>query len=112
MVDSLRITAPREMVKTTIMGGHTCGRTWLRRILQVGQPTARAASTYGFSLVLNTTPRTVRMLPMPVNAPRTTIMGTMPCPRSDITVSTMNSHGKASHASTNRCTIRSNVPPQ
>ena len=33
IVDSLRITAPRETVNTTMMGGHTWGRTWRRRIL-------------------------------------------------------------------------------
>ena len=32
---------------TTMVGGHTWGRIWRRRILQVGKPTARAASTYG-----------------------------------------------------------------
>ena len=49
---------------------------------------------------------------MPVNAPRTTTIGTMPCPLSGITVSTMNSRGKVSQASTNRCTTKSNVPLQ
>ena len=78
IVDSLRITAPSEMVNTTITGGQTCGRTWRSRMRQVPAPTARAASTYAFCLVLSTTPRTVRMLPMPVNAPRTITIGTSP----------------------------------
>ena len=58
-----------------------------------------------------TAPRTTRELLIPEDIPRITMICSRPCPAIDMIVSNSSRPGNDIHASTNRCTKRSSLPP-
>jgi len=94
------------------MGAVILGRMCRVSILVVGQPTASAACTYTFSLILITTLLGNLEPVMPPVIPITRINENIPCPRRDIINMRIISQGRHMTPSTNLCTIRSNLPPK
>ena len=112
----IRTVTRRNWIRLQVDGdclrGHTCmcARMCIR-------PSSRPSDVTGvggvrFSLMPITAPRTTLEPPMPPAIPRTRMIGSKPCPTTDMIVSRISSPGKAIQASTKRCTTRSSFPPK
>ncbi|MBA7689503.1 hypothetical protein ES703_98011 [subsurface metagenome] len=108
---SVRITPGTVVEKRIIMGAIILGRMCRVSILRVGQPIATAASTYTFSLMAITALLTSLEPVIPYHNPITMINPGIPRPTRDIMTIRIGSQGMHIQASTNLCTIRSNLPP-
>ena len=102
----------QEVVSRTIRGAAILGRTCCTSILHVGEPTARAASRYTFSLMPITAPLTDLAPPRPCCIAKRNTICQRPGPTIVTAAMIMIIPGKASQASTNLCTTMSNLPPR
>ncbi|MBA7691888.1 hypothetical protein ES703_100443 [subsurface metagenome] len=99
------------MLNRTIKGAITLGRICRVSILVVEQPIASAAATYTFSLMPMVAPLSILEPPMPQLTPKTIITCQRPGPIRETAIMRIIRTGKHNQASTNLCTIRSNLPP-
>ncbi len=109
---SVRIIAGILVVNCTIIGAMILGIIWSKIILMVGEPAETAAWIYIFCLIVMVA-LLINLEPvMPHVIPSTRINCITPGPVSEMRWPIINiKPGKHITASTNRCTIRSNVPP-
>ncbi|GAI62196.1 unnamed protein product [marine sediment metagenome] len=108
---SVRMTPGTVKEKLTIAGDRILGRICRIIILWVEQPIAAAACTYTFSLMAIVVLLANLEPVMPPNTPIATISGIIPGPTREITTIRRIKPGMHIMASTNLCTIRSNLPP-
>ncbi|MBA7681578.1 hypothetical protein ES703_89918 [subsurface metagenome] len=109
---SIRIRFGTSTLNRIIKGAIILGRICRVSILGVEQPIASAACTYTFSLMPITAPLIILEPVMPHLTPETTITCHRPGP--NIAIKTIRRIKPGMHitASTNLCTIRSNLPPK
>ncbi len=103
---------PTRVVNSTMMGGSTLGRMWRQRMRPVDAPMDCAACTYMFSRTETTALRMMRDPPTPSSRPSVPMICQLPGPSTDTTTIRITRSGKLIHASTMRCTSRSNLPPR
>ncbi len=107
---SARITAPKPMENTTMIGAAMLGRIWNTMVRRSVAPITRAASTNGCSRADSTTPLTMRWtLVMPTN-PRPRASTVRLGGRNDISRISISSAGNAWKESISRWSIVSNQP--
>ena len=108
---SVRIIAGDPVEGCTIIGAMILGIIWSKIILMVGEPAETAAWIYIFCLIVMVA-LLINLEPvMPHVIPSTRINCITPGPVSEMMTIINIKPGKHITASTNRCTIRSNVPP-
>ena len=99
-------------VRVTITGPREFGIRCLRMILTGGEPAAWAASTYSFSLIDSTCPRTSRASPTQLTRPIATKMLMNVGPSAATMMRTNSRSGKAYMMSVNRISALSIQPPK
>src|SRR5262245_41270778 len=110
--DSARITVPRPMVATMMTVASTFGSTWRTTMRQCPEPSARAASTYGFCIVEGSAPRLTTEVPAAPRIDSAMIKFSRPGPSAATSESTITRAGNEIQASTTRWTRMSKVPPR
>ncbi len=111
--DSSSTTLPSSSVACTRAGSRALGSRWRQRIWSGVPPMARAASTNSRCCRLRISARISRLIPIQEVAPSTRVTVASLGPNSETTVSSRNSQGMASRASTPRISrLSTRRPPR
>ena len=108
---SARIVPGTDMLKMIIIGAKILGRICFLSIVGVESPIATADCRYVFSFMLKTMPLNILEPPIPPVIPKIMIICHKPGPTIEIRTMRITKPGRHIKASTNLCTIRSNLPP-